>query len=59
MNRTLGDVSTFHSFSTNQLENYDNVEYSYFDVNERLKNYQEKFPLEIEKAFNFGKTLGT
>jgi multimeric flavodoxin WrbA len=59
MNRTLGDVSTFHSYSTNQLENYDNIEYTYFDVKERLKNYQEKFPREIEKAFNFGKALGT
>jgi multimeric flavodoxin WrbA len=54
----LGDVKTYHSFSTNQLENYDNIDYTYFNIADRLKISREIFPIEIEKVCDFGKSIG-
>jgi multimeric flavodoxin WrbA len=53
----IGDVKSFFAFGTNQLTNYEGIEYTYFDSEERLKRYQDVFPREKERVRNFVKEL--
>ena len=57
MARALGSVRSHFSFSTNQLNNYDGIEYTYFDPAERTRQYREKLPREIEEVRKFAEGL--
>lgn len=57
INLVLGDVKSFFAFSTNQLLNYDGIEYTYINSEERLKRYREFFPEELKRVREFAKQL--
>jgi multimeric flavodoxin WrbA len=53
MARALGMARSHFSFSTNQLNNYEGIEYTYFEPVERKRRYQENLPREIESVRSF------
>lgn len=55
MRLILGDVSSFFAFGTNQLSDYDGIEYAYFDGRERLARHGESFPKELARARKFAR----
>lgn len=52
--RTFGKIKTLYSFFTYQTDNYDGMEYSHFDINEKKEHYEQVFPLDCKKAYNLG-----
>jgi hypothetical protein len=53
----IGDVKSFFAFGTNQLDNYEGIEYTYINSEERLQRYKEEFPNEKERVREFVKEL--
>jgi hypothetical protein len=51
----LGDVSSFFAFGTNQLGDYDGIEYTYINGRERLERHAEFFPKELVRAREFAR----
>lgn len=39
------------------MKNYDRFDWTLFDVNEKIRRYEEDFPKEEEKAFILGKDI--
>ena len=50
----FGSSETLCSFDTYQFENYAHVVAPKFDVEKKLKNRQEVFPIDCQKAFALG-----
>jgi len=57
INLVLGEPKIFYGFGTNQLTDYDGIEYTYINKEERLKRHKEVFPTVLEQARGFGKAL--
>lgn len=55
--RTFGKIETLYSFFTYQTDNYDGMEYSYFDINQKKEQHERIFPLDCKKAYNLGREL--
>ena len=53
----FGNLSTYYSFDTNQLENYDNVDYTYFDIDKKIERSLKQFPIDCLKAKEIGISL--
>ncbi len=53
----LGNVEVLNSFYTYQTDNYNDMEYSYFNIDEKKAYHETRFPLDCEKAFELGKQL--
>jgi multimeric flavodoxin WrbA len=55
--RTFGNVKSLYSFDTNQLDDYSDLTYTYFDIEHKRQSKKEVFPVDCEKAFQLGETL--
>jgi multimeric flavodoxin WrbA len=55
--RTFGNVRSLYSFDTNQLDDYSDLTYTYFDIEHKRQSKKEVFPIDCEKAFQLGETL--
>ena len=53
----LGVARSHFSYSTNQLANYEGIEYSYFEPVERKRQYEERLPDEIARVREFAEAL--
>lgn len=53
----LGETNSFFAFATNQLNDYEGIEYTYFDTGERLKRHKEHFPKELKRVREFARHL--
>ncbi len=49
----FGETKAFFSFSTNQLNSYEGIEYTYFNPEERLRNHEINFPKELVRVRQF------
>lgn len=57
MARVFGSCETFMCYDTKQFDDYSRFEADYFDVPSKLKRHEEVFPLELNRAYDFGWTL--
>jgi hypothetical protein len=55
--RTFGNVKSIYSFDTNQLDDYSDLTYTYFDIEHKQLSKKELFPVDCEKAYQLGETL--
>ena len=55
--RTFGNLESLHSFDTNQLDDYSDLRYTYFDIEHKRQRREEVFPVDCEKAFKLGEKL--
>jgi multimeric flavodoxin WrbA len=55
--RTFGNVKSLYSFDTNQLDDYSDLTYTYFDIEHKRQSKKEVFPVDCKKAFQLGETL--
>ena len=53
----FGNIETLHSFDTYQVNDYSNLEYTYFDINKKQERRNTVFPIDCEKAFEMGKKI--
>jgi multimeric flavodoxin WrbA len=52
--RTIGNIEPFYSFFTYQTDNYNDMEYTYFDINEKREYHENTFPEDCKKAGALG-----
>lgn len=57
LRKIFGKAETLFSFETLQFEDYDKVEFSYFDPEERREKSKSVFPEDCRKAFELGVRL--
>lgn len=55
--RTFGNIEPLYSFFTYQTDNYNGIDYSAFDINEKKTYHEQVFPLDCKKAYNLGSSL--
>jgi multimeric flavodoxin WrbA len=53
----LGETKSFFAFGTNQLDNYEGIEYTFIDGNARLLRHKENFPKELKRVRDFAVSL--
>ena len=54
-----GELTVLPCFDTQQVEDYGKYRMARFDAEEKYRSRKERFPLDLKKAFDLGKELGS
>lgn len=55
----FGNIETYYCFDTYQIDNYSNIDYTYFDKEKKKKRREDRFAIDCEKVYEMGERLFT
>lgn len=58
-NMIFGNVETYYCFDTYQIDNYSNIDYTYFNKEKKKKRREDRFAMDCRKADEIGTKLTT